>query len=254
MSENSSLSRRELVAGAGILAIGTAFAQLGGIISKAEAKGGATEKWPWPYEKLDPERAAETTYNAWFEVFCSQAVATGLFEQLREKVGEPWKSFPIGSLKFGMGGMLGWGLTCGAPVSASLVIGLTASPEMVNPLINDLLQWYSETAMPVYTPKNPKTNKESIVKTTSNSPLCHVSVGTWMKASGYPFGSPERRDRCARLTASVAYHLVELLNAWKDGKYTKRDTWTAVASVGLPSQQNCTSCHGSNIPTPPKAK
>lgn len=245
------LSRREIITGTGLLAAGAILGKFGSFVPNAEAKGGASEKWP--YEKLDPERVAETAYNAWFEVFCAQAVATGLFEQLREKVGEPWKSFPIGSLKFGMGGMLGWGLTCGAPVSASLVIGLTAAPEMINPLINDLLQWYSETAMPVYVPKNPKFKGE-IIKTTSESPLCHLSVGKWMKAANRSFASDERKDRCARLTASVAYHTAELLNAWKDGKYAKRDTWAAVASVGLPAQQNCTSCHGSNIPTPPKAK
>ncbi len=51
MSENN-LSRREIIAGAGTLAIGAAFAQFS-LLSKAEAKGGETKKWPWPYEKLD---------------------------------------------------------------------------------------------------------------------------------------------------------------------------------------------------------
>jgi len=249
---NKEVSRRDMMFGAGAFVIGAAFSQLGGIVSKAEAKGGASKKWP--YVKLDPEKVGETAYNAWFEVFCSQAVATGIFEQLREKVGEPWSSFPTGSLKFGMGGMLGWGLTCGAPVSASLIIGLTASDELVNPMIHDVLQWYTETAMPVYVPKNPRANKEKIVQTISGSPLCHLSVGKWMKTANHAFSDIERRDRCARLTASVAYRTVELLNAWKDGKYAKRDTWNAVASVGLPAQQNCTSCHSSNIPTAPKAK
>ncbi len=49
MSENN-LSRREIIAGT--LAIGAAFAQFS-LLSKAEAKGGETKKWPWPYEKLD---------------------------------------------------------------------------------------------------------------------------------------------------------------------------------------------------------
>lgn len=108
MSENSVLSRREIIVGAAVLGAGTLLANLSNFVSTADAKSEASEKWP--YVKLDPEKAAETAYNAWFEVFCAQATATGIFEQLREKVGEPWKSFPIGSLKFGMGGMLGWGL------------------------------------------------------------------------------------------------------------------------------------------------
>jgi hypothetical protein len=253
MSENNSLSRREIIAGVGAMAVGAAFAQLGGIVSKADARGGTAEKWPWPYEKLDPDRVGETSYHAWYEVFCSQAVATGIFEQLREKVGEPWASFPIGSLRFGMGGMLGWGLTCGAPVAGSLIIGLTAPSELVNPMINDLLQWYSETPIPVYMPKSPRFKGE-IPKTTAGNPLCHVSVGKWMKAANRSFPSDERRHRCARLTASVAVRTAEILNAWKDGKYAKRDTWAAVASVGIPAQQDCMSCHGANIPTAPRAK
>lgn len=208
----------------------------------------------WQYEKIDPTKAAETAYNEWFNVFCAQATATGLFEQLKEKVGGPWKTFPIGALKFGMGGMLGWGVTCGSPVAASLVVGLTAPSEFVNPMIHDILQWYTETALPVYVPKEPKANKDKIVKTTSNSPLCHVSVGKWMKAANHAFSDMERRDRCARVSASVAYYTAEMLNAWKDGKYKTRDTWNAVGSVGLPAQQNCNNCHGSNIPTPPQAK
>ena len=50
-------------------------------------------------------------------------------------------------------------------------------------------------------------SRQKIVQTVSNSPLCHVSVGKWMKKSGYALGSPERKDRCARVTASVAYKL-----------------------------------------------
>jgi hypothetical protein len=244
------LSRREIIKGTGLVAVGAVLGKLGGMVSNAEAKA----KDKWPYEKIDPEKAAEAAYQSWFDVFCAQATATGLFGQLGEKVGEPWKSFPISSLKFGMGGMLGWGLTCGSPVAASLVIGLAAAPELVNPMINDLLQWYTETSLPVYVPKNPKFVKGEFLKTTSNSPLCHVSVGKWMKAANKPFGSEERRDRCARLSASVAYKTAEMLNAWKDGKYKERDVWAAVASVGIPAQQNCGNCHGSNVPVPPMKK
>lgn len=245
------VSRRNLMLGAGAFALGAAVAKFGGLVSNAEA----AHKWPWPYEKIDPAKAAEIAYNSWFEVFCAQATATGIFEQLKEKVGEPWKSFPIGSLKFGMGGMLGWGVTCGSPVAASLVIGLAAPSDLVNPMIHEILYWYSNTALPVYVPKNPKANKDSIVQTTSNSPLCHVSVGKWMKKANHAFGDIERRDRCARVSASVAYRTVELLNSWKDGTCALKDTpWNAPATVGIPAQQNCTDCHGSNIPTPPKAK
>jgi hypothetical protein len=75
-----------------------------------------------------------------------------------------------------------------------------------------------------------------------------------MKASGFAFASAERRDRCARITASVAYKLVEDLNAWHDGKYNKEVAWMPVKDFGITSQPNCMECHGSNIPEAPKLK
>ena len=116
-----------------------------------------------------------------------------------------------------------------------------------------MLQWYSETPLPVFNPKEPR-QKTKIIQTTSQSPLCHVSVGKWMKESGYALASPERKDRCARVAASVAYKLVQDLNAWKDGKYVSKANWTPAKDVGITAQQNCTECHGANIPSPPAAK
>jgi hypothetical protein len=74
-----------------------------------------------------------------------------------------------------------------------------------------------------------------------------------MKAANKDLKSPERKDRCARVTASVAYHLVELLNAWKDGKYETKGIIPS-ANYGITAQNNCSECHGSNIPTPPMPK
>jgi anaerobic selenocysteine-containing dehydrogenase len=54
------LSRRGLLKGAaGAAGIAILASGGAGIFSKAEAKGGSTEKWPWPYEKLDPAKTAE---------------------------------------------------------------------------------------------------------------------------------------------------------------------------------------------------
>jgi hypothetical protein len=74
-----------------------------------------------------------------------------------------------------------------------------------------------------------------------------------MKAADKPLGSPERKDRCARVSASVAYQLVELLNDWKDGKYKTKGVLPA-KSFNIQAQNNCTDCHGGNVPTPPLAK
>jgi hypothetical protein len=255
------VSRRGLLKGAGIFA-GIAVATSGGLslLTRAEAKSGPTEQWPWPYVKLDPQKTAELAYNEWYRVFCGAGVISSVFSQLREKVGEPYTSFPVDAFIFLEGGMVGWGTICGSNAGANIVSNMIIGPRIAGPecengaaIGSDILQWYSETALPLYTPKEPKV-KTAIIQTTSNSPLCHVSVGKWMKESGFAIGSPERRDRCARVTASVAYRLVQDLNAWKDGLYKPRSSWKAASNVGIMSQQNCTECHGSNVPTPPSAK
>lgn len=261
MFDNNNLSRREIIAGAGMLAVGATLSKLGGLVSTAEAKGSAALKWPWPYEKLDPEKTAELAYNEWYRVFCGAAVISSIFSQLSEKIGEPYKSFPVDPFIVLEGGMAGWGTICGSVAGANIASNLIIGPRIAGPdcehghvIGSNIMKWYSDIALPVYVPKNPKANKEKIVQTVSNSPLCHISVGRWMKASGYSLGSAERKDRCARVAASVAYKLVENLNAWKDKKYHENIAWVAAKSVGITGQQNCTDCHGSNIPTPPRAK
>lgn len=257
MSEDRNLSRREIILGAGMLGAGVLLSKFGGFVSDAEAKG----KWPWPYEKLDPEKTAEIAYNEWYRIFCGGAVISSVFSQLAEKIGEPYKSFPVDPFIVLEGGMAGWGTICGSLAGANIVSNVIIGPRIAGPdcehghvIGSNINKWYSETKLPVYVPKNPKANKDKIVMTTSNSPLCHISVGRWMKESGFALASPERKDRCARIAASVAYKLVEDLNAWKDGKYNEKIGWSAAKHFGITGQQNCTDCHGSNIPTAPRAK
>ncbi len=256
--DSKGLVRRQMVIGAGAMAAGAALARIGGWPASAEAKEAAAEKWPWPYEKLDPAKTAELAYNEWYRVYCGAAVISSVFSQLREKVGEPYSSIPIDAFVFLEGGMVGWGTVCGSNAGANIVANLIIGPRTAGAdeghLIGaDILQWYSDTPLPVYMPKDPKVKTE-IIKTTSESPLCHVSVGKWMAASDKPLSSPERKDRCARVAASVAYRLVELLNDWKDGKYEAKSEWSPGKKLGITGQPNCTECHGSDIPEPPKAK
>ncbi|MHB8880222.1 MAG: C-GCAxxG-C-C family (seleno)protein [Thermodesulfovibrionales bacterium] len=255
------ISRRGLLKGAGIVA-GITLAATGGmsLLTIAEAKGASTDKWPWPYVKLDPEKTAELAYDEWYRIFCGAAVISSVFSQLREKVGEPYTAFPVDAFIFLEGGMAGWGTICGSNAGANIVSNMIIGPRIAGPECEngaaigaDALEWYSETPLPSFTPKEPRV-KTAIVQTTSNSPLCHVSVGKWMKASGYAISSPERRDRCARVTASVAYNLVKDLNAWKDGTYKQKSSWKAASNVGITAQQNCTECHGANVPSAPSAK
>jgi len=100
---------------------------------------------------------------------------------LREKVGEPYTSFPTDAFVFLEGGMVGWGMTCdsnaGAAITANLIIGpRIAGGKEGHQISDDMFEYYSETPMPIFVPKNPKFTGK-ITKTTSESSLCHVSVG-----------------------------------------------------------------------------
>ena len=258
---SAEITRRGLLIGAGKCAAGaaaiTAFSSSPGLVSTAQALGGPTEKWPWPYVKLDPQKTADIAYNEWYRVFCGAAVVNSVFSQLREKVGEPYKSFPVDAFIFLEGGVSGWGTICGANAGSNIVTNLIIGPRTSGSedgmlMGSELMQYYASAAMPVYTPKEPKI-KADIPKTVADSPLCHVSVGKWMKAANKELASPERKDRCARLTASMAYQVVTLLNEWKDGKYVTKGVIPA-KGYGIQSQHNCTECHGTNVPTPPMAK
>lgn len=258
------VSRRGILFGAGKSALGvagvTALASVvPGMVSTAHALGGTTEKWPWPYQKLDPATTAEIAYQEWYRVYCGAAVISSVFSQLREKVGSPYKDFPIDAFTFLEGGVSGWGTICGANAGANVVTNLIIGPRPPLGSSGDgmmmgseIMQWYSTTALPMHAPKEPKF-KGVLVKTVSDSPLCHVSVGKWMKAADKDLGSPERKDRCARVTADVAFQLVTLLNDWKDGTYKTKGVNNA-AKFGIQTQLNCSDCHSGARPTPPKAK
>jgi hypothetical protein len=260
MEENGckDVSRRSLLIGAGTVAATAALANLTGVLKPAQAKDGKTEKWPWPYVKLDPAKTAEICYEEWYRVFCGAAVINSVVGQLRDKVGEPYASFPSDSFIFLEGGQVGWGTICGSPAGANIVANLIIGPRTAGSpaghhISEDIMQWYSEANMPVFTPKKARIDPAKIVKTTSQSPLCHISVGKWMKESGFALASPERKDRCARVAASTAYRLVELLNDWHDGKYEPTSTFKPASEHGITGQFNCMECHGSDVPEAPTA-
>ncbi len=257
---NSNNDRRLFLKTAGTLGAAGLVTAGGFFASRAEAKNVPMDKWPWPYQKLDPLKTAELAYDEWYRVFCGAAVINSVFKQLGKKVGEPYASFPSDAFVFLEGGMVGWGTVCGSNAGANIVSNLITGPRIAGEdcengalIGKDILQWYSDTALPTFTPKQPKVTTK-IIQTTANSPLCHVSVGRWMDKAGYPIRSPERKDRCARVAASVAYRLVELLNAWKDDDYEPTSEWSGVESFGITAQQNCGDCHGSEVPSAPSGK
>jgi hypothetical protein len=190
---------------------------------------------PWPYSKVDPTKAAERAFTAYSNGGCMYGAFEGIIGELRDTVGAPYNAFPTTMMKYGGAGVNGWGTLCGALNGIAAAIYLVADSKACSPLINEVFGWYGVTALPDY---KPTTSKIATCATSiADSQLCHQSVTKWCDASGFKTTSAERADRCGRLTASVVYKTVTLLNAQADGTF--KATFAVPASV-----TGCLSCHG----------
>ena len=246
--KNESVSRRSFLAGSGKVIAGAALAStvIGSHAKNAEAyayKGG------YDYVKLDPKEVGRITYENYFTRWCASSVVAGFAEQLKTKVGGQWKEFPIDAMRWAHGGMAGWGALCGTLTGAGVIIGLvTNDTDVAEQMANDLAFYYSDTEMPNFQPK--KIIKAEINDMTiAGTPICHISVGRWMRASGDGFLTDERAERCARLAADVSMETARMLNAWKDGKFVARHKpLYNVLANGITSQNNCMDCHGQDVP------
>lgn len=164
---------------------------------------------------------------------------------LRDEMGSPYTLIPIDMMRYGEGGVVGWGSLCGGLNGACAAITLVAG-EDYKKLVNELAGWYTQKPIPSDLSNDYAKNHEFLVKkyksdeilpaSVSGSTLCHVSVTNWCKASGYASGSSERSERCARLTGDVAARAVELLNEHAAGKF--KPAYAAPANV-----QGCRGCH-----------
>ncbi len=247
---DSKLSRRQLIAGAGIAIAGATLATIAGppFISSAAAAEGKGKSFG--FKKIDVDAVGKKAYEDYGKVFCAQTVASALVEQLAKEAGGQWKTFPVEALFWGHGGITGWGTACGTLIGAGTIVGLSLDDKKVaERVVNDIMAYYANTNLPVYKP-------EKVViadiksKSVANTPLCHVSVGKWMKKENVKFFSNERKERCGRISADIAMYTAKLLNQVADGTYKPSHDINAL-TYNITAQENCTECHGSDIPKVP---
>lgn len=212
------VSRREMVIAVSRVAAGAAILSGGTAKLAPVAAGTAPFLTPWGYRKLDPVRTATLAYENWYKNYCCYAVASSIIDQLREQIGGPYLDLPTEEFVFGHGGSVGWGTLCGTLMGAGLATSFAAGKEGEN-ILNDVIAWYGDTQLPIFTPARARATIHQA--NASGSPLCHISVGTWMKKEGVGLASAERKDRCARVAADVAFHTVTLLNKWADGEFRR---------------------------------
>jgi hypothetical protein len=225
------------------------------LVTVTAAPATAFVSFPWPYQKLDPLKAADKAYSNFARGRCMYAVFESIIGMLRDEYGAPYKSFPTAMMKYGAVGIADWGTVCGALNGAAAAISLFIDADPAEEIINELFYWHSLTALPDYKPSS--TKFASIPASVAGSPLCHQSITGWSKLSGFTTNSQERVERCVRLSASVTRKAVELLNQKTDGifkaAYKVPDGVTAClvchgpgsvqGDVHTTSETNCLRCH-----------
>jgi len=252
LDDKKEMSRRDMLVNGGKIAAATAIATMGVLqaVKKSDAyenSGAASYK----YVKLNPQDVAQSTYENYFKRWCTSSVIAGFAENLQKKGAAGWNNFPIDAYRWAHGGFAGWGALCGTMPGAGIIIGLvTKDTDVAEAMTNDLAFYYSYTELPNFTPA--QVLKAPIKHMTiAGTPVCHISVGKWMRAEGAAFLSNERQERCARLAANVAAEATTMLNAYMDGAYKpKNKPLYNVLANGITSQNNCSDCHGQNPPAP----
>ncbi len=266
--QESKLLRREFFKQSGLVAAGAGVGAMGlGLTSShAMAQEPAIPEWPWPYATLDVEDVRKRGHFYYYQGGCMYGAASALLTALIDKVGDPYTAIPRDMFRYGSGGIAGWGTVCGSLNGASAIITLVAGKDYTA-LVNELMAWYTETPFPSdianqyaqkheYLVEEYKTD-EVLPTTVSHSALCHVSVNTWCRETGYASGSKQRAERCGRLTSDVAAKTAELLNAHALGQFTASKFETVECTnchfMGenyeagqfiIGKGTNCTDCHG----------
>ena len=91
------LSSVGLAAGAGLLAGRRGQSQGSAERARPESNG-------WVYVELQPALVAERAYGIFPEGGCMYALTGSIIRTLGDIVGDPYRSFPVGMMRYGLGG------------------------------------------------------------------------------------------------------------------------------------------------------
>jgi Putative redox-active protein (C_GCAxxG_C_C) len=245
--------------GAGLYALTNAFKPEYLPLEESQTLEYNNAKTSWEYYPLDPAQTAQLAYRHFDSGSCMYATFKSIISQLADKFGEPYISFPLHMMKYGHGGVGGFGTICGALNGAAAIIGLFVTEKaMQDSLITGLFRWYEETKLPEFRPQTAILDFTP-PSTISNSTLCHASNTIWVKEAGYKVNSNERKERCRRLASDVASRVTAVLNEYFSNTYvtkghdneTVRQCMTCHGDKGklinTSTKMECTSCHTESI-------
>ena len=259
MSEEM-MSRRNFLGGVGV-ALGLAVVP--SVLTKpAVAEAAALKAFPWSYTTLDADKVARRAYEVYYASGCMEATWWPIVDALATSnlpdAATTWGTLPKDMMKFGGGGVAGWGTLCGTLNGSCAIIAAVGGPAKAS---DEAMQYYAETPIPtngvdvsirkgdwvpVYPTgaKIPATGRPlvNVPTSTAHSQLCHASLSQWTMTTGSADGTIEQKDRCGKACYDMVFKTVTMLNAWKADP-------TAIPAGKLdPSIAACqTACHTTPI-------
>lgn len=209
------LSRRECL-GVGLATVTAAAGAAGCSMLQKSPQSPSSAALPWPYPEFNVEQVRKRGYEYKYEKACMYGVVKALAVSAAEQNPYPWNTLPLDAFYYGRGGAYLWGTLCGALNGGLFVLTLALGdcPQAAD----DLMTWYMKTPLPSLK-HDAYCRFKNQPQTVAGSPLCHQSVGMWIKASGKGVHTPERIERCAKLTGDTAAYVAEILNRARHGEY-----------------------------------
>ncbi|MFQ6371169.1 cytochrome C [Shewanella sp. YIC-542] len=205
------------------------------------------------YVKVDPMAVAKRAYEGYGRGGCMYGVFDAIIKELAAQGHEDACNFaaiPTNMTVYGGGGVAGVGSLCGCLNAAAMAVNMLAGVDRTK-VIRSVYHYYESASMPrgdaafltaIGAPTRTDDAGElltpdKIGQSVAKSVLCHTSVTLWSKASEYGTGHKAKLERCAQVTAEIAYVTVDFLNKAMDNAL---DVATAAAG-----NADCAECHGS---------
>jgi len=245
------LSRRNFLAGTAAV-VGLAVAPA--VLSRPRvAEAAAAKDFPWAYTTLDAEKVARRAYETYYASGCMEATWWPIVEALTASdlpdAATTWGTLPKNMMKFGGGGVAGWGTLCGTLNGSCAVIAAVGGPGKMS---DETMQYYANTPLPTNGTdasvrkgdwKPAGTNVpvdgplDNVPTSTAHSQLCHASLSQWTMTTGVADGTREQKDRCGKACYDMVFKTVTMLNAWH------ADPTAIPAGTLDPSVAECAPCH-----------
>ena len=206
MKQMDQMNRREFLRTAGKITLGAVA--VGSLpLAHAAAEETKAPVWPWKYVPLDKDELLKHCYEVFYQYGgCGAGCFGGIMDIFSEVTGIPYNEMIPGKAFGLMARGYGAGTLCGSLAGALTFVGLVCEPKDAAEVRNQLFDWYREHEFPAYQPEFKS------VTTVAHSVNCVDSVGIYMNATGYKMADPERKARCAAVTAETAVKTITLLN------------------------------------------